>query len=313
MEGYVYILMNPAFQNLIKIGRTTKSPHERADELSSTGTPEKFIVVHSVFVSDCIFLEQKLHDIFSKNRYNKNREFFELQPAEAIKALELHAEDLILPQVISSTESFVQIILYSAVIKTSEAKSSYKAPSGMRISSLLHDSSSCVDGLPKPVMFQSSADRYKKCSAYKYLNSDKFKSDLIEYYSIIGHKIKKSDITLLNFQHYTVSQRFFDASSELIKDRITNFFINLDPDEHDKMFDAIVLEDGQSITTGGYQPLLFNRGYDIAYSYYVKIYHQIDQIFSDEHKRFESKKAELLSRTEVLELSNKLKKFIGKI
>jgi len=39
MIGYVYIMVNVAFPDLIKIGRTTKSAFKRATELYTTGTP----------------------------------------------------------------------------------------------------------------------------------------------------------------------------------------------------------------------------------------------------------------------------------
>ena len=46
-EGYTYILLNRAFQNdHYKIGMTTKTPEERARELSSaTGIPRDFEVL----------------------------------------------------------------------------------------------------------------------------------------------------------------------------------------------------------------------------------------------------------------------------
>ena len=32
-NGYVYVLMNPSLQNMVKIGKTTREPEERAKEL----------------------------------------------------------------------------------------------------------------------------------------------------------------------------------------------------------------------------------------------------------------------------------------
>ena len=40
MEGNVYILVNSSFPNLIKIGRTAKSPHVRAQELAREVAPK---------------------------------------------------------------------------------------------------------------------------------------------------------------------------------------------------------------------------------------------------------------------------------
>lgn len=87
MIGYVYILVNSAFPNLVKIGRTTKDSASRADELSSTGSPSKFVVAYDQLVSDCIMVEYLLHDHFNEQRYSKNREFFEIDSKTAILKL----------------------------------------------------------------------------------------------------------------------------------------------------------------------------------------------------------------------------------
>ena len=95
MNGYVYILANSAIPTLIKIGRTTKDPKERASELSGTGTPGKFIVIYSVYVTDCVFLEKEMHDNFSAERHSNDREFFEIEPVSAIDKLILLSKPLL--------------------------------------------------------------------------------------------------------------------------------------------------------------------------------------------------------------------------
>jgi len=92
MEGYVYILVNSSFPNLVKVGYTTKSPTERASELSSTGVPNKFIVAYSVFVSDCVEVERLIHDLLKECRHNQDREFFEIDSTTAIDKLMLVSE-----------------------------------------------------------------------------------------------------------------------------------------------------------------------------------------------------------------------------
>jgi hypothetical protein len=93
MEGYVYILVNSSFPNLIKIGRTTKEPNIRAAELSSTGTPGRFIVAYSVLVDNCVEVETQMHSIYSKQRHTNDREFFELDSPTAINKLNEIAND----------------------------------------------------------------------------------------------------------------------------------------------------------------------------------------------------------------------------
>src|SRR6266403_1447551 len=97
-EGYVYILVNSAFRDLVKIGKTTKDPSERARELSQTGTPFPFLVAYSVYVSDCDALERALHELFSEQRANNDREFFRMPVNAAVDALREHAESLLLEE-----------------------------------------------------------------------------------------------------------------------------------------------------------------------------------------------------------------------
>jgi hypothetical protein len=87
VEGHVYILINSSFSKLVKIGRTSKTPQSRAQELSSTGTPGRFIVAYSVFVNNCIEVEAELHSIFASQRHTSDREFFELETSIAINKL----------------------------------------------------------------------------------------------------------------------------------------------------------------------------------------------------------------------------------
>ncbi len=92
MEGYVYVLVNSSIPDLVKIGYTTKSPKDRANELSSTGVPNKFIVAYSTYVSNCVEVEAHLHNFFSDKRHNSGREFFEIDATTAINEI-LNIED----------------------------------------------------------------------------------------------------------------------------------------------------------------------------------------------------------------------------
>lgn len=90
MNGYVYALINPSFNGMVKIGKTTRSPKERASELSkSTGVPTPFIVIYDIFVIDCDAAERHLHDLLTVNgfRVSENREFFEVDLKFVIDAM----------------------------------------------------------------------------------------------------------------------------------------------------------------------------------------------------------------------------------
>ena len=61
--GWVYVLRNDEFTKpLLKIGMTTRPPHERAAELGSTSTPENFELIYFVHVCETRAAEQFVHD-----------------------------------------------------------------------------------------------------------------------------------------------------------------------------------------------------------------------------------------------------------
>ena len=88
MAGFIYIMSNPAFPNLLKIGKSTKDPTKyRVNELNQTGVPEPFKVDYYAFVEDEDDLERMVHDELASQRPNKNREFFSVDYIEAIKTI----------------------------------------------------------------------------------------------------------------------------------------------------------------------------------------------------------------------------------
>jgi hypothetical protein len=95
MAGFVYVMSNPAFPHLVKIGKSTKDPtKERVSELNHTGVPAAFKVEYFAFVTDEDGLERKLHSKFSQQRFSANREFFQIGIAEAILGIRIIANDL---------------------------------------------------------------------------------------------------------------------------------------------------------------------------------------------------------------------------
>jgi hypothetical protein len=87
--GFVYILFNPAFPRQIKIGCTARDSQRRASELSrQSGVPEDFVVLYDELVGNAKQVEKLLHDRFAAYRVRKNKEFFQLPPPEAVRALQ---------------------------------------------------------------------------------------------------------------------------------------------------------------------------------------------------------------------------------
>ena len=90
--GYLYVLANSAMPNMIKVGKTTRSPEERAIELSkATGLPTPFIVVYEQLFADCSEAEFFVHAYLEVKGYRvaDNREFFNAPVSMVVKAISL--------------------------------------------------------------------------------------------------------------------------------------------------------------------------------------------------------------------------------
>lgn len=86
--GWVYIISSPSLPGMIKCGATRRlNPTIRVRELSSSSLPEPFRAHCFVFSDDCFELENNIHKYFDKERVNPDREFFRIEPKEAIDVL----------------------------------------------------------------------------------------------------------------------------------------------------------------------------------------------------------------------------------
>lgn len=86
--GIVYLLLNPALPNLVKIGKTQGTAEERARQLSGTGVPASFVVVYKKDFDDCDAAERFVHVLLETRGYRvaANREFFDVPVPVAIEA-----------------------------------------------------------------------------------------------------------------------------------------------------------------------------------------------------------------------------------
>ena len=71
MTGFIYIMSNPFYEGLLKIGQTCRDPLVRRKELSTTGVPEEFVIEYQALVSDYRRQEKLIHQKLSKVRYSK--------------------------------------------------------------------------------------------------------------------------------------------------------------------------------------------------------------------------------------------------
>jgi len=105
MEGAVYVLTNPAMPNMVKIGKTTRNVELRLADLYSTGVPLPFECEYAAKVKDVDKTEKAFHTAFSPNRVNPKREFFNIDPEQAIAVLELMAIEDVTPSVQKEAEN----------------------------------------------------------------------------------------------------------------------------------------------------------------------------------------------------------------
>ena len=87
-KGFVYVLRNEAFPELLKIGLTQQQNWRiRIKKLYSTGVPLPFECLYACETEDCKSDEKLLHDIFDDYRINPNREFFKISSDKVIPLL----------------------------------------------------------------------------------------------------------------------------------------------------------------------------------------------------------------------------------
>lgn len=97
--GVVYVLTNPAMPGLVKIGKTSRgSIDARLKELYSTGVPVPFECAFAARVTDEAKVESAFHRAFGPYRLNPKREFFQIEPEQAIALLELMADGDVTPE-----------------------------------------------------------------------------------------------------------------------------------------------------------------------------------------------------------------------
>jgi len=74
--GMVYVMSNPSFPNVVKIGKS-KHVGNRRKHLSRTSTPFEFVVNFQIEVENPHLVEKLTQRSLGRFRLNKRREFFQ--------------------------------------------------------------------------------------------------------------------------------------------------------------------------------------------------------------------------------------------
>ena len=118
--GIVYVLTDPEMPGLVKIGKTSREEVDhRLKELYSTGVPVPFECEYAARVSDEAVVEKAFHTAFEPNRINPNREFFRIDPEQAIALLELLAVEDVTPGVQEEAEKVEDAVTRSTISRRS--------------------------------------------------------------------------------------------------------------------------------------------------------------------------------------------------
>lgn len=96
-QGIVYVLVNDAFEDYVKIGKTANL-EQRLRNLDNTSVPLPFRCVYAVKVSDMDAIEKLAHNAFADHRTRSNREFFEIDPMRVISTLKMTGGEEVTPK-----------------------------------------------------------------------------------------------------------------------------------------------------------------------------------------------------------------------
>lgn len=84
--GWVYVLSDPTREGLLKIGFTTRTPEDRAREMSGTHSPLPLQVQYSLWTEFGIQAERQIHSRLAKKRVRK--EWFRCTLSDAKQAVD---------------------------------------------------------------------------------------------------------------------------------------------------------------------------------------------------------------------------------
>ena len=154
MKGYVYVLQNPAFPHLLKIGMS-KEGESRHRRLSGTNLPFDFERIIVKAVDDHASVERSLHRLFGRFRVNKSREFFEITVDEAKEAISLVPGRVVFPKEEELSQSPVRDNLPSGrTIRSPATFERYQVPMGSVLHHWLDQSITAIVVGPRQIEFK---------------------------------------------------------------------------------------------------------------------------------------------------------------
>lgn len=158
----VYVLTNPAMPDLVKIGMTGSSDaDDRVAQLYTSGVPFPFKLEFACRVPNPDEVEKALHRAFAPQRVNPKREFFKIEPDQAIAILKLldNAADVTASIKAEAEQAAVADVAageaYERTRRPNLNFSEMQIPIGSELVSTVNQSVATVIG-PKKVMFEGT-------------------------------------------------------------------------------------------------------------------------------------------------------------
>jgi hypothetical protein len=87
--GFVYCLTIPRMDGVVKIGYTLKTMEERLKSLDNTSVVEPFQLYYAGRVNNPKRVEGLIHEYFKMYRIRPNREFFEVDPLDVKRIIQI--------------------------------------------------------------------------------------------------------------------------------------------------------------------------------------------------------------------------------
>jgi len=154
----VYVLSNPAMPGLVKIGRTDNTDANiRIAQLYTTGVPVPFTLEYACKVTNPDEVEKALHIAFGPQRTNPKREFFNIEPEQAIAILRLLNTEDATQEVLGQKSDIDPESAQAAVALKAKRPNMNFTEMGIPEGSVLHsveDDSTATVVAPKKVRFR---------------------------------------------------------------------------------------------------------------------------------------------------------------
>ncbi len=226
--GYVYILSNPLYPSLVKIGHTKKHPQVRANEISrKTGVLGMFIVEWFAVVKKdkCFTAEKIVHKNLEVYRFIKHKEFFEIDLKKSIEVAQKSLLDYKI-NIISeyyNSEEYINPVEIEHLNSLKQSKIFYKQQEQYEKKLLTENQqlNNGIEGLVEKVEWlENENNRYKK-------DVEKLISENKEYQEVIENS-EKVIVNLMNYiMKFTKAPRNIIKFPIKLKDKETDYILSV--------------------------------------------------------------------------------------